>query len=42
MTVADVSKIRAFMIDYVAPIGPLDMPESSPQEITSGAGKKGI
>ncbi len=39
---ANISKIRAFLIDYVGPITPLDLPESSPQEDTSGAGKKGI
>ena len=37
-----VAKIRAFMVDYVATIVPLDMPDSSPKEDPSGAGKKGI
>lgn len=40
--VAVIAKARAFMENYVEPVTPLDMPESSPQEPNSGPGKKGI
>ena len=39
---AVIEKARKFMSDYVAPITPLDLPESSPKELSSGPGKKGI
>lgn len=36
------SKARLFLTTYVEPIAPLDMPESSPQAPSSGAGRGGI
>ena len=37
-----IAKARSFLTDYVALSTPLDLPESSPQELTSGKGKGGI
>jgi len=37
-----VTKCRAFMVDYVGKVTPLDLPESSPQAEQSGPGRKGI
>ena len=36
------SKARNLLQDYVEPITPLDLPESSPQAPSSGAGRTGI
>ena len=36
------SKARKLLEDYVEPITPLDLPESSPQAPSSGAGRTGI
>lgn len=38
---AVVSKARAFLENYIIPITPLDLPESSPQEASTGAGLTG-
>ena len=37
-----VAKSRSFLVNYVAVATPLDLPESSPQEKTSGKGKLGV
>lgn len=39
---AVISKARAFLIDYIIPTQPLDLPESSPAQIMSGAGRTGV
>lgn len=37
-----VAKARAFLENYIIPITPLDLPESSPQEETTGSGMTGV
>lgn len=37
-----IAKIRAFLVDYVSPTVPLDLPKSSPREQRTGPGKTGI
>jgi len=39
---AMISKSRAFLTDYIVPVTPLDLPESSPQEASTGSGLTGI
>ena len=36
------AKTRAFLVEYVQVSTPLDMPESSPQEVLSGPGRMGV
>ena len=36
------AKLEAFLDDYVEPLTPLDLPESSPDEPMSGHGKGGV
>jgi len=35
-------KARRLLIDYVAQVQPLDLPESSPSRALSGSGKSGV
>ena len=37
-----IAKSRAFLTDYIVPITPLDLPESSPQEASTGPGLTGV
>ena len=37
-----VTKMRNFLANYMIPLTPIDLPESSPKEESSGAGLKGI
>ena len=39
---AIVKKARTFLIDYIKPVTPLDLPESSPEIESSGVGRTGI
>lgn len=39
---AIVSKARTFLTDYITPVTPLDLPESSPEIESSGHGRTGI
>ena len=39
---AIIEKCRQFILTYVDPATPLDFPESSPQDVTSGPGRTGI
>jgi hypothetical protein len=36
------TKVRNFLTDYIKKTDPMDLPESSPKEVTSGSGKAGI
>jgi len=38
---ASVAKARAFLVDYIVPTQPLDLPESSPTDLMSGPGRTG-
>jgi len=37
-----IAKARAFLVDYVEPTQPLDLPESSPANPMSGSGRTGV
>lgn len=37
-----IAKVRAFLTTYMTKVSPLDLPESSPQDPLSGAGKTGV
>jgi len=39
---AVISKVRAFLNDYISKVTPLDLPESSPQSAQTGPGRTGI
>lgn len=39
---AVISKARAFLVDYIIPTQPLDLPESSPAQVMSGSGRTGV
>jgi hypothetical protein len=39
---AVVQKVRAFLLDYIVPTQPLDLPESSPQDPMTGSGRTGV
>ena len=36
------AKARSFLLDYVEPTQPLDLPESSPAQLVSGPGRTGV
>ena len=38
----NITKAKSFLVDYVEPITPLDLPETSPDAISSGSGTTGI
>ncbi len=38
----NITKATSFLVDYVEPITPLDLPETSPAAVSSGAGTTGI
>lgn len=38
----NVTKAMSFLVDYVEPITPLDLPETSPDAVSSGSGTTGI
>lgn len=37
-----VAKVRAFLLDYIVPTTPLDLPESSPRDPLAGTGRIGV
>lgn len=39
---AIIDKVEAFLVKYVQPLTPLDLPESSPQAPVSGPGRTGV
>ena len=39
---AIITKVRAFLTDYIQTVTPLDLPESSPKAASSGPGRLGV